>query len=302
MGNVPRIGVLVGGSASSDSARIEAFRQGLRDLGYVEGKNIVLEFRYADGNPDRLSELAATLVRLKVDVIVTAGPAATRAAKQATPATPIVMAQVNDPIDAGFVTSLARPGGMITGLSTMFPEISGKQLELLRQVVLRLSRVAVFTPSAQPGNAQVLREAELAAGSLRVQLHYLDIVSPGDIETSFRAARKARADAGLILSSPVLFSRRKQVADLALKNRLPTISSWPEFVEDGGLITYSPNLKDLFRRAATYVDRILKGAKPGDLPVEQPTTFALVINMKTAKALGLTIPQSVLLRADQVIE
>jgi len=300
--NVPRIGVLVGGSASSDSARIEAFRHGLRDLGYVEGKNIVLEFRYADGNPDRLMELAASLVRLKVAVIVAAGPTATRSAKEATTTIPVVMAQVNDPIDAGFVTSLARPGVTITGLSTMSPEISGKQVELLRQVVPRLSRVAVLRPSAQPGDTQVLRETKLAAESIRVQLQYLDIVSPGDIETSFRAARKERADAVLTLSSPVLFAQRKQIADLALKSRLPTISSWPEFVEDGGLMTYSPNLKDLFQRAATYVDKILKGAKPGDLPVEQPTKFELLINLRTAKALGLTIPPSVLGRADQVID
>jgi ABC-type uncharacterized transport system substrate-binding protein len=247
-------------------------------------------------------ELAASLVRLNVAVIVAAGPIATRSAKEATTTIPIVMAQVNDPIDAGFVTSLARPSGTITGLSTMFPDISGKQLELLRQIVPRLSRVAVFSPLAHPGNAQVLREAEVAAGSLRVQLQYLDIVSPGDIETSFRAARKERADAGLILSSPVLFSRREQIADLALKSRLPTISSWPEFVADGGLMTYSPNLNDLFQRAATYVDKILKGAKPGDLPVEQPTKFELAINLKTAKALGLTIPRSVLVRADEIIQ
>jgi putative ABC transport system substrate-binding protein len=298
----PRIGILVGGSASSDSGRIEAFRQGLRELGYVEGKTIGLEFRFADGNPDRLNELAATLVRLKVDVIVAAGPNATRSAKEATTTIPIVMAQVNDPVGARFVASLARPGGTITGLATMTPELIGKQLELLRQVVPRLARVAVLENPTQPGREEMLREMERAAASLRVQLQYLDVVSRTDIETSLRTARKQRADAMLVLSSPVLFSQRKQIANLAIQNRLPTISPWPEFVDDGGLITYSANFKDLFRRAATFVDKILKGAKPGDLPVEQPTTFELLINLKTAKALGLTIPPSVLGRADHVIE
>ena len=298
----PRIGILVGGSASSDSGRIEAFRQGLRELGYVEGKTIVLELRFADGNPERLNGLAATLVRLKVDVIVAAGPNATRSAKEATTTIPIVMAQVNDPVGARFAASLARPGGTITGLATMTPEIIGKQLELLRQVVPRLARVAVLENPTQPGREEMLREMERAAASLRVQLQYLDVVSRTDIETSLRTARKQRADAVLVLSSPVLFSQRKQIANLAIQNRLPTISPWPEFVDDGGLITYSANFKDLFRRAATFVDKILKGAKPGDLPVEQPTTFELLINLKTAKALGLTIPPSVLGRADQVIE
>jgi len=300
--NVPRIGVLVGGSVSSDSARIEAFRQGLRELGYVEGKNIVVEYLYAEGKPDRLRELAAALVRLKVDVIVTAGPAATRSAKEATATIPIVMAQVSDPIGGRFVASLARPGGKITGLSTMTPEISGKQLEFLKEILPRLSRVAVLGSPTQPGYAQILRETELAAAALGVQLQPLDALGPKDIETSFRAASKDRADAVMVLPSPVLFSQRKQIADLAIKSRLPTISSWPEFVADGGLMTYSANINDLFRRAATYVDKILKGARPADLPVEQPTKFELVINLKTAKALGLTIPQSLLVRADQLIE
>jgi len=299
---IPRIGILVGGSTSSDSVRIEAFRQGLRELGYVEGKTIVLDFRYADGNPDRLGGLAVTLARLKVDVIVSAGPFATRSAKDATTTIPIVMAQVPDPVGARFVSSLARPGGTITGLATMSPELSGKQLELLKQIVPRLVRVAVLGSAAQPGNAEVLRAAELAAASLKVQLQYHDVVNRPDIATSLRSAREHRADAVLVLSGPVLLSQLKQIADLAIQNRLPTISAWPEFVDEGGLMTYSANFKDLFRRAATYVDKILKGAKPGDLPVERPTTFELLINLKTAKALGLTIPQSVLGRADAVIE
>jgi ABC-type uncharacterized transport system substrate-binding protein len=229
----PRIGILVGGSASSDSGRIEAFRQGLRELGYVEGKTIVLELRFADGNPEHLNGLAATLVRLKVDVIVAAGPNATRSAKEATTTIPIVMAQVNDPVGARFAASLARPGGTITGLATMTPEIIGKQLELLRQVVPRLARVAVLENPTQPGREEMLREMERAAASLRVQLQYLDVVSRTDIETSLRTARRQRADAVLVLSSPVLFSQRKQIANLAIQNRLPTISPWPEFVDDG---------------------------------------------------------------------
>ncbi|HEV8342196.1 MAG TPA: ABC transporter substrate-binding protein [Candidatus Binatia bacterium] len=298
----PRIGVLIGGSVSSDSARIEAFRQGLRELGYVEGKNILIEYRYAEGKTDRLSELAAALVRLKVDVIVTAGPAATRVTKQATTTIPIVMAQDSDPVGSGFVTSLARPGGNITGLSRLSPELSGKQLELLKEIVPTLSHLAVFGNSTQPGNPQSLKEVELAAGAFRMQLQYLDIGGPKDIETAFRAASKGRADAVLVLSSPVLFSQRTEVIELAAKSRLPAIYFGREFAEDGGLMTYGPSITDLFRRAAVYVDKILKGAKPADLPVEQPTKFELIINLKAAKQIGLTIPPNVLARADRVIK
>jgi putative ABC transport system substrate-binding protein len=296
-----RIGVLAGGSASSDSARIEALRQGLRELGYVEGKNIVIEYEYAAGKTDRLSELAAALLRLKVEVIVTAGPAATRAAKQATTTIPIVMAQDSDPVGSGFVTSLARPGGSITGLSRLSPELSGKQLELLKETVPTLSQLAVFENSTQPGNRQSLTEVELAAGALGVQLQYLNIGSPKDIETAFRAASKARANGILVLSSPVLFSQRTEVIELAAKNRFPAIYFALEFAEDGGLMSYGPSITDLFRRAATYVDKILKGAKPADLPVEQPMKFELIINLKAAKQIGLTIPPNVLARADKVI-
>jgi putative ABC transport system substrate-binding protein len=299
---VPRIGVLAGGSASSDSARIEALRRGLRELGYVEGKNIVIESEYAGGKTDRLSELAAALVRLKVEVIVTAGPAATRAAKQATTTIPIVMAQDADPVGSGFVASLARPGGNITGLSRLSPELSGKQLELLKETVPTLSHLAVFENSTQPGNRQSLTEVEMAAGALGVQLQYLNIGSRNDIETAFRAASKARANGILVLSSPVLFSQRTEVIELAAKNRFPAIYFALEFAEDGGLMSYGPSITDLFRRAATYVDKILKGAKPADLPVEQPMKFELVINLKAAKQIGLTIPPNVLARADRVIK
>jgi putative ABC transport system substrate-binding protein len=296
---VPRIGFQSAASPSANAARIEAFRQGLRDLGYVEGKNIVIEYRYAEGKLDRLSELAAELVRLKVDVIVTAAPSSTRAAKEATSTIPTVMAYDSDPVGNGFVASLAQPGGSITGLSALSPEISGKQLELLKEIVPRLSHVAVLQTVPR---AQVLKEMELAAGALGVKLQYLDVRGPKDIETAFREARKARADAVVVLASPILESARAQVADFAAKDRLPTIYHVAEFVEAGGLMSYGVSFIDLYRRAATYVDKILKGAKPADLPVEQPTKFELVINLKTAKKIGLTIPPNVLARADKVIK
>jgi putative ABC transport system substrate-binding protein len=299
---VPRIGFLLASSASANSARVEAFRQGLRELGYVEGKNIVIESRYAEGKIDRLPALVADLVRLKVDVILSAGPAVTRPASEATKTIPIVMAQDGDPVANGFVASLARPGGNITGLSTLAPELSGKQLELLKEIVLKLSHVAVLGTSTRPGNAQALKEIELAARALKVQLQYLDVLATKDIETAFRAASKGRADAVLMLGNPVATSQRTQITDLAVKNRLPVIYDRPEFVEDGGLMTYSVSQNDLFRRAATYVDKILKGAKPSDLPVEQPIKFELVINLKAAKQIGLTIPPNVLARADRVIK
>ena len=298
---VPLIGFLTASSPSSISARIEAFRQGLRELGYVEGKNIAIEYRYAEGKQDRLSEFVAELVRLKVDVIVTGGPPPTRAAKEATNSIPIVMAQDTDPVGNGFVASLARPGGNITGLSNLAPELSGKRLELLKEVVPRLSRVAVLGTSTNPGNVQQLRETELAAGALGVKLQYLDVRNSEDIDTAFREARKGRADVVLVLGSPVVFIQRTQVAELALKSQLPAIYGSSEYADVGGLMTYGVNILDLHRRAATYVDKILKGRKPADLPVEQPMKFELVINLKAAKQIGLTIPQSVLFRADKVI-
>jgi len=298
---VPRIGHLAAASLSAVAARTEAFRQGLRELGYVEGRNIVIEYRSAEGKPDRIPALAAELVRLKVDVIVTGGPTATRAAKEATSTIPIVMTQDSDPIGTGFVASLARPGGNITGLSTLAPEISGKQLELLKDIVPRLSRVAVIWTSTQPGNAQALKETELAAGTFGVRLQYLDVLISKDIETAFRAASKGRAEAVLVLGGPVLNSHRAQIADLAAKNRLPAIYDRREYVEAGGLMSYATSITDLDRRAATYVDKILKGAKPAGLPVEQPTKFEFIINLKAAKQIGLTIPPNVLVKADRVI-
>ena len=268
---VPRIGFLGGASPAALSALVKAFRQGLRELGHVEGKDIVIEWRQAEeGKLDRLSELAAELVRLKVDIIVTGSPTDTRAAKDATATIPIVMAADSDPVGNGFVASLARPGGNITGLSRMSPELAGKRLELLKEVVPRLSRVAVLGSSTLPGHAQMLRETERAARAFRVQLQYLDVRGPKDIEAAFREASKGRADGGLVLGGPV-YSHRTQVADLAVKNRLPVIFPQSEYVEHGGLMSYAPNYADLYRRAAVYVDKILQGAKPADLPVEQPT-------------------------------
>jgi putative tryptophan/tyrosine transport system substrate-binding protein len=298
---IPRIGYLAP-TFPSTAGRREALRQGLRELGYVEGKNVVIEWRFAEDKADRLAGLAAELVRLKVEVIVTSGPAATRAAKEATSTIPIVMAQDNDPVGNGFVASLARPGGNITGLATLAPEIGGKRLELLKEIVPKLSRVAVLGTSTQPGSAQQLKEVERAAGALGVKLQYLDVLDPKDIEIAFREAGKGRADAVLTLTSPILISHRAQLADLAVKNRLPAMYAQPEYVEDGGLMTYGVNLNDLFRRAATYVDKILKGAKPADLPVEQPIKFEFIVNLKTAKQIGLTIPPNVLARADRVIK
>jgi putative ABC transport system substrate-binding protein len=299
---IPRIGFLATVSPSTISARVEAFRQGLRELGYVEGKNIVIEYRYAEGKLDRLPALAAELVRLKVDVIVTAAPPPTRAAKEATATIPIVMGFDDDPVGSGFVASLARPGGNVTGLSTLSPEISGKQLELLKEIIPKLSRLAVLGTSTRPGNEQSLRETELAAGAFGVKLQSLDVRTVQDIETAFRAASKGRAEALLVLGGPVFNSQRTQVVDLAARNRLPAIYARPEFVEDGGLMNYGVSINDLLSRAATYVVKILKGAKPADLPVEQPTKFELIINLKAAKQIGLTIPPNVLARANRVIK
>jgi putative ABC transport system substrate-binding protein len=272
-------------------------------IGYVEGKNIFIEWRSAEGNADRLPSLAAELVRLKVDIIVTNGPYSTRAAKAATVTIPIVMAAVGDPVDDGIVASLARPGGNITGLSSVAPELSGKRLELLKEIVPKLSRVAVFGSSNSPNTAGSLRELELAAGALKVKLQYLDVLSAKDIETAFRAASKGRADAVLFLvAGGVASGHQTQIADLAIKSRLPAIYANQRTVEAGGLMSYGVINLDLDRRAATYVDKILKGAKPADLPVEQPTKFEFIINLKAAKQIGLTIPPNVLARADKVIK
>ena len=298
---VPRIGFLIASSRSVNAARYETFLQGLRELGYEEGKNIVIEWRSGEGRFDRLAALAAELIRLKVDIIVTAGPADTRAAREAS-TIPIVMTFDNDPVGNGFIASLARPGGNITGLSTLAPELSSKQLELLKEIVPKLSRVAILGNSTNPGNALALKEIEAAAKAFGLKLQYLDILDPKAIETAFRTASKSGVEAILVLGIPLLNSERKQLVELAVKNRLPAIYYTGDLVEAGGLMTYGVNRNDLARRAATYVDKILKGAKPAELPVEQPKKFELIINLKAAKQIGLTIPPNVLARADKVIK
>ena len=298
---IPRIGYLAGNILNVD-IRLDAFRQGLRQLGYTERKDIVIESRSADGKLDRSNELAAELVRLKVDVIVTQGPASTRAAKAATGTIPIVMTQDPDPVANGFVASLARPGGNITGLSILAPETSGKQLELLKEIVPKLSRVAVLSTSISPGQALQLREIGLAAGPLGVQLQSLDVLGPKDIDTAFQAASNQRAEAFIVFGGAILNAQRTRIIEYMVKNRLPAIYSSQSLVDAGGLMFYGANATDLDRRAATYVDKILKGAKPADLPVEQPKKFELVINLKAAKQIGLTIPPNMLARADKVIK
>jgi putative ABC transport system substrate-binding protein len=295
----PRIGYLAASRIGADPRA--AINQGLRRLGYIEGQNITIEYRYAEGKFERLPVLAGELVLLKVDVILTAGSTATRAAKEATSTIPIVMLQDNDPVASGFVASLARPGGNITGLSTLRPEISAKRLELLKEIVPGLSRVGVFGASDNPGNAQALKEVELASGALRLQVQYLDIRSPKDIGPAFEEARKASVGGVLELGGPLLLVHQTALLNLAAKNRLPAMWVRRGFVEAGGLMSYGVDTTDLIRRAATYVDKILKGAKPADLPVEQPTKFEFIINLKTAKQIGLTIPPNVLARADKVI-
>jgi len=302
MEKIRRIGNLNAVSAADNPHRFEALRQGLRELGYVEGKNIVIERRFADGKFDRLPSLAAELVRLNVAVILTTGGISTRAAKEATSTIPIVMAQDNDPVANGFVTSLAHPGGNITGLATLAPELAGKRLELLKEIVPKLSRVAIFGTSVNPGDAQAIREIEPAAATFKIQLQRFDVLESKDLEPAFRAAVKGHADAAVILVSSVLNSNRRQVIALAAKNRLPVIYPFQEFVDVGGLMTYGVNFVELYRRAATFVDKILKGADPAQLPVEQPTKFEFIINLKAAKQIALTIPPNVLARADKVIK
>jgi putative tryptophan/tyrosine transport system substrate-binding protein len=302
---IARIGYLVTSLAARPHLQ-EAFRQGLRDLGYVEGRNVVIEYRDAEGKFERLPALAAELVALKVDVIVAAdGTPPALAAKRATSTLPIVFAAVADPVTSGLVTSLARPGGNVTGLSLLTTELVGKCLEQLKQAVPGVTRVAVLW---QPGvlgertDKDMLKGADVAARALGVRLQFVEARGPADFDRAFSDMTKTRTGALTVLPSAMFFNERRRLVDLAAKNRLPAVYPGREFVDAGGLMAYGPNAADLFRRAATYVDRILKGAKPGDLPVEQPTKFELVINLKAAKALGLTIPPPLLGRADQVIE
>jgi len=299
---VVRIGYLDNAPLSAIDTRIEAFRQGLRELGYVDGANIVIESKSAENKVDRLPALAAELARLKVDVIVTAGATVTRAVKEATTTIPIVMAQDPDPVGNRFVASLARPGGNITGLSSLAADLSGKRLELLKEILLKLSRLAVFETSTNTGNARQLKETELAAGSFGMKVQRVDVKGPNDIEIAFKSAMKGRADAVLVLTSAVTDAYRTEIARLAVKSRLPVMYARAEAAEAGGLVSYGVSVADMYRRTAAYVDKILKGAKPADLPVEQPKKFEFIINLKAAKQIGLTIPPNVLARADKVIK
>jgi putative tryptophan/tyrosine transport system substrate-binding protein len=301
---IARIGYLAGDLAGSPQLP-EAFRQGLRDLGYVEGRNVVIETRDAEGKRERLPALAAELVALRIDVILAVSTLEALAAKQATKTLPIVFASSGDPVTSGLVASLARPGGNATGLSILAPELVGKCLELLKQAVPGVSRVAVvFAPGAYPERAErdMLKEAEVAARALGVRPQFVEARGPADFDKAFSAMTRERAGALTVLPSAMLYFERRLLVDLAAKNRLPAMYPWREGVDAGGLMSYGASIPDLLRRAATFVDKILKGAKPSDLPVEQPTKFELVINLKTAKALGLTIPPSVLTRSDHVIQ
>ncbi len=296
-GKVARIGMM----SASSSPLVEAFMQGLRELGYVEGRNVSIEYRWTEGRDERLPGLVADLVRLKVDVIVAASQAAV-AAKQATTAIPIVMPVITDPVRLGLVGSLARPGGNATGLATQNDELPGKWMELVKEILPKVSRVAILLHPTYDGGVQ-LRASEAAARSLGVRVQVVNVERPDDFGTAFAEVQRNRAQALIVSSSGLFYVHRTRLVEFAAKHRLPTIYHQSEFVVvSGGLMSYGPDFRDLFRRAATYVDKILKGAKPGDLPVERPTKFELVINLKTAKALGLTIPPSLLQRADQVIE
>jgi putative ABC transport system substrate-binding protein len=297
---IPRIGILLVPSASSFSARVEAFRRRLRELGYVEGKNIFIEYRYAEGKPERLPDLAADLVRLKVDVIVTTG-SAVLPAKKASPTIPIVFAAAADPVGDGLVSSLARPGGNITGLSLMAPDLDGKRLELLKEAFPKVARVAfLWQPGGTRGN-QALTDMEAAAKALGLKLQSLEVRVLADFESAFARAKREGAQALITTPGGLITTQQRQVLDFAAKNRLPAMYPYTEFVEAGGLMSYGPSQTDQFRRAADFVDKILKGTKPAEIPVEQPTKFEFVINLIAAKQIGVTIPPNVLVRADRVI-
>jgi ABC-type uncharacterized transport system substrate-binding protein len=298
---VSRIGFLGAGTASALAGRLDALRQGLRDLGYIEGKNIAIEYRYADGKLDQIPRNAAELVQLKVDIIVTGGPTDTRAAKGVTSTIPIVMTNEGDPVGTGIVSSLARPGGNITGLTPLAPGLNEKRVELLKETLPRLSYVFVLRVPGNPSSAVALKETKVAARSLGIKLQIQEVKEANDLNRAFEAITKTRSDALTVIAGPFGFANRKRIVEFAANNRLPAIYYRREFVEAGGLMSYDANPNDLARRAATYVDKILKGAKPGDLPIEQPMKFEFIINLRTAKQIGLTIPPNLLARADKVI-
>jgi putative ABC transport system substrate-binding protein len=301
-GRTYRIGFLTAGTSGARTFLLPFFVEALQQLGWIEGKNIVFEYRYAENRLDRLPDLAAELVRLRVDVIVTEGTLAPIAAKRATTAIPIVMTSGGDPLGSGLVASLARPGGNVTGMSMMVPDLAGKRLELLKELLPQVSRVVVLWNAANPYPARVFRETENAARIMGLEIQSLEVRGPGDFDGVFEVARSKRPDALITIEDPLTVSYRKLIVDFAARNRLPAIHGLREFVELGGLIAYGVRLSDLYRRAAAYADKILRGASPADLPVEQPTKFELLINLRTAKALGLDVPATLLARADEVIE
>ena len=299
---IPRVGFMGNSTAALEANLVDSFRDGLRELGYQEGRNIVIEYRWADGKYERFPALVAELIAAKVDVIVTAGTPAALAVKKATTTVPLVMVAVGDPVGTGLVPSLARPGGNLTGLSSIAPDLEGKRLDLLREVVPTLSHVAVFFNSLNPFHVVSMRQAHAAAQTMGIKLQQHDIRKSEDLDGAFAAIRKERPDALLILADRVFLHNRQRMMDFTEEQRLPNVNAYKELVEAGGLMSYGPSYEDMHKRAAIYVDKILKGAKPADLPIEQPSKFTFIINLKAAKALGVTVPPSLLTLADKVIE
>jgi ABC-type uncharacterized transport system substrate-binding protein len=299
---IPRIGFMGNSTAALEANLLDAFREGLRELGYEEGRTIVIEYRWADGKYEQFPVLVAELVAAKVDAIVTAGTPAALAVKRATTIVPLVMVAVGDPIGTGLVSSLARPGGNLTGLSSIAPDLEGKRLQLLREVVPALSHVAMFINSLNPFHVSSMRQARDAAQTMGIKLQLHDIRKSEDLDDAFAAIRKERPDALLILADRVFLHNRHRIVDFTIEQRLPNVNAYKELVEVGGLMSYGPSYEDMHKRAAIYVDKILKGAKPADLPIEQPSKFTFIVNLKAAKALGITVPSQLLGLVDQLIE
>ena len=301
-GRIPRVGFMGNSTAALEANLVDSFREGLRELGYEEGRNIAIEYRWADGQYERFAALVTELIAAKVDVIVTAGTPAALAVKKATSTVPLVMVAVGDPVGTGLVPSLARPDGNLTGLSSVAPDLEGKRLELLREIVPSVSRIAVFLNSVNPFHATSMRQAQTAGKTLGIKVQQYDIRKSEDLDGAFAAIRKERPDALLILADRVFLHNRERIVDFTGEQHLPNVNAYKELVEAGGLISYGPSYEDMHKRAAIYVNKILKGAKPGNLPIEQPTKFTLIVNLKAAKALGISMPPAVLSRADEVIE
>ena len=302
-GKVPKVGYVGNATPALETALVEGFRLGLRERGYIEGKNIDIQYRWANGKIDAMPAVIAELIALKVDVLITAGTPAALAAKKATATVPIVMAAVGDAVDSGIVPSLARPGGNITGLSTLYTQLEGKRIQILHELVPKLKHIALLTNPANPFTTLMLKSARAATGARHLATQIYEVSAVGDFEKVFAAIAKSKPDAMAVLADrPFLVSNRQRIVEFAAQNRLPAMYPFSEFMDDGGLVFYGPNFPEMFRRAATYVDKIIKGAKPADLPLEQPTRFEFILNAKTAKALGLTIPQSLIISADKVIE